>query len=193
MPAINIKMSLLIFNDSLILILIAGILFISLNSMPLVNAQPVNTSLTLAVLSPPTEKDCTIAATLKDENGNPLPNMDIDFYFCGTDKVGTNKTDSDGVASLKLSDDLPLFSYPRLDLFETKITPTWKINAVFKGTTNYAQSSSEYIDIVIVDLVGGLSVVPIIGVVGYLVFRRRKKGNNHASDGERSLVDKQAS
>ena len=170
---------------TLVLILIAGILLTSLNSMPLVNAQPVHTSLTLAVLSPPTEKECTIAATLKDENGNPLSNMDIDFYFCGTDRIGTNKTDLDGVASLKLSDDLPLFRYPRLGLFETKITATWKINAVFKGTTNYAQSSSEdaYIAFVLIDYTpymvgGGLIALAIIGVVGYIVFRRRKKATS---------------
>jgi len=89
--------------------------------MPLASAQPIHTSLTIAVPSPPTDKECTIEATLKDENGNPLQNIDIDFYFCGTDKIGTNKTDSDGVASLKLSDDLdlPFFSYG-LRPFETK-------------------------------------------------------------------------
>jgi hypothetical protein len=167
---------------SVILILIAGILLISSNSMPLVNAQPVPTSLTLAIPSPPTEKECTIEATLKDEKGNPLSNMDIDFYFCGTDKVGTNKTDLYGVASLKLSDDLPLFSYPKLDLFETKKTATWKINAVFKGTTNYVQSSSKdaYVAFVLINYTpymaaGGLIALAIIVALGYIVFRRRKK------------------
>lgn len=169
-------------NETLILILIAGILLTSFDSLPKVNAQPVHTSLTLAIISPPTEKESKIAATLKDENGNPLPNMDIDFYFCGTNKIGTNKTDLEGVASLKLSDDLPLFSYPRLDLFETKITPTWKINAVFKGNTNYAPSTSEdaYIAFVLIDytpyMVGaGLIALALIGVVGYIVFRKRRK------------------
>ena len=172
--------------NKLILILIAGILLTSLNSMPLVNAQPVHTSLTLAVLSPPTEKECTIAATLKDENGNPLQNMDIRFLVCGTSLIGTNKTDSNGVASLKLSDDLPLFNYPRFypsfNPFETKKTETWKINSVFKGTTNYAQSSSEnvYIAFVLIDYTpymvgGGIAALAIIGVAGYIVFRRRKK------------------
>jgi len=176
------KMSEALKIRTLILILMVGILFTGSNLMLLVYAQPTPTSLTIAVPSPPTEKECIIEATLRDENGNPLPNMDIDFYFCGTDKVGTNKTDLDGVASLKLSDDLPLFSYPGLDLFETKITATWKINAVFKGTTNYAQSSSEdaYVAFVLIDytpymVVGGLIALAIIGVVGYIVFRRRKK------------------
>jgi len=150
-------------------------------SMPFANAQHTHTSLTLAVPSQPTEKECIIAATLKDENGNPLPNMNIDFYFCGMDKIGTNQTDSNGTASLKLSDDLPFFDYPRLNPFETKITETWKIAANFSGTTNYAPSGSEYayIAFVFIDytpyMVGsGLLAVAIIGVVGYIVFRRRK-------------------
>ena len=53
--------------------------------------------------SPPTDKECTIEATLKDENGNPLSNMNIDFTECGQRLFGTNKTDSNGVASLKLT------------------------------------------------------------------------------------------
>jgi hypothetical protein len=168
---------------SLILILIAGFLLISLNSMPLVNAQSIPTSLTIAVPSPPTEKECIVEATLKDENCNPIPNTDIDFYFCGTSKVGTNMTDLDGVASLKLSDDLPLFSYPGLDLFETRMTATWKISAVFKGTTNYAQSSSEdaYVAFVLIDytqyLVGGaLIALAIIGGCRIHSLSQKKKG-----------------
>ena len=65
---------------------------------------------------------------------------------------------------------------------------TYKNNAVFSGTTNYAQSSSEdvYIEYVFRDIDifldygsyivgGGLTTVAVIGVVGYIVFRRRKK------------------
>jgi hypothetical protein len=84
---------------TLIIILIAGILLTSSNSMPLVNAQPTPTSLTLAVSSPPLGKpfwsECTMEATLKDENGNPLPNMDIHFSECGSvrERIGTAKTD----------------------------------------------------------------------------------------------------
>ena len=156
-----------------------SLLFLTTNLS--VNAQPVNTSLTLAVLSPPTEKECTIAATLEDENGNPLQNMDIDFYICGTDKIGSNKTDSAGVASLKLTDNPPYVYYPRLDPFETKVTETWKINAVFSGTTSHAQSSSEdvYIAFVLTNytpylVVGGIIALVIIAAAGYIIFRRRK-------------------
>jgi hypothetical protein len=157
---------------TLILMLIAGILFTSSNLMPLVNAQPTPTSLAIAVPSPPQgipfSSECTIEATLKDENDNPLQNFDIDFYVCGTgckDWIGTAKTDSNGVASLK-------FTFPR--------TETYNVKAMFSGTTNYAQSSSENVDIIIIDYTpylvgGGLIAAAIIGVVGYIVFRRRKK------------------
>ena len=89
--------------ETLILILITGILFTSSTSMPLVNAQPTPTSLTIVVPSAPQGTECTIEATLEDENDNPLQNFDIDFYVCGTgckDWIGTAKTDSNGVVSL---------------------------------------------------------------------------------------------
>ena len=154
---------------TLILIFILGILFSCLNSMPLVNAQPTPTSLTLAVPSPPIGtpfwSECTMEATLKDENGNPLANMDIVFSECDSELIGTSKTDSNGVASLT-------YTFPE--------ARTYPIIANFSGTTSYVESSSEYVDIIIVDYTpylvgGGLIAVAIIGVVGYIVFRRRKK------------------
>ena len=110
-----------------------------------------------------------IEATLKSEIGSPPQNMNIDFYICGSEKIGTAKTDSDGVASLEYA--LPYF--PR--------NGTYQIKAKFSGTTNYAQSSSEYvyIHITVTDytpyIVGsGIIAVAIIGVVGYTFSRRRK-------------------
>ena len=159
----------------LILTLMAGILFTSSNSMPLVNAQPIPTSLTIAVPSPPLGtpfwSECTIEATLKDENDNPLQNMDIDFvYACDdhTHLLGTAKTDSNGIASLTHTFEYNPYYVP------------WRISAYFSGTTSYDQSSSEYVDIMIIDYTpylvgGGLIILAIIGVVGYIVFRRRKK------------------
>ena len=97
----------------ILLIFVALTIFASLNSMTLVNAQLTNTSLTIAVSSPPQERECTIEATLKDENGTPLENMDIRFWVCDTSIIGTNKTDSAGVASLKLTDNPPWFYYSR--------------------------------------------------------------------------------
>jgi hypothetical protein len=166
---------------TLILILIAGILFTSLTSTPLVNAQPTHTSLTIAVPSEPQWKEYTIEVTLKDENDNPLQNFNIDFYVCGSSKIGTAKTNSAGVASLKFtpSED---FYYPT----PPPRTDTIKVNAVFSGTTNYAQSSSEdaYIEFIFRNIdvfldygsyiVSG-GILAIIGIVGYIFFRRRKK------------------
>ncbi len=153
---------------TLIMILIAGILLTSSNSMPLVNAQPTPTSLTLAVSSPPLGKpfwsECTMEATLKDENGNPLPNMDIHFSECGSarERIGTAKTDSNGVASLT-------YNFPK--------ARTYPIMANFSGTASYVQSSSEYVDITLTDytpfLVGG-GIIAVV-IVGFIVFRRRKK------------------
>ena len=167
---------------TLLLIMIACILLTSLNSMPLVNAQPIHTSLTITVPSPPQEKEFTIEATLKDENGNPLQNMDIHFWVCGSSRIGSNKTNSAGVASLKFTENTPFFYYPELALFEAKETSTFKINAVFDGTSTYAQSSSidAYVAFFLMDYTlymvgGGLIVVAFIGIVGYIVFRRRKK------------------
>jgi multisubunit Na+/H+ antiporter MnhB subunit len=165
------KMSESLKNNKLTSILIAGILFTSLTSTSLVNAQSIPTTLTIAVSYPPPfppNTECTMEATLKDENGNPLQNMDIDFYVCGTncmDRIGTVKTDSTGVASLK-------YNFPGAG--------TYNVTAIFSGTTNYAQSSSENVDIIIIDyspylIGGGLIAVAIIGIVGYIVFRRRKK------------------
>ena len=160
---------------TLIVILIVGILLTSSNSMPFADAQPTQTSLTLTVPSPPMGKpfwsEFTIEATLKDENENPLQNFDIDFYVCGTDCMdwfGTAKTDSNGVASLT-------YTFSRAG--------TYNVTAMFSGTTNYVQSSSENVDIIIIDYTpyivgGGLIAVAIIGVVGYIVFRKRKKATS---------------
>ena len=64
--------------------------FVPLAEYPFIAPE---TSLTIAVPSNPPWKECTIAATLKDENGNPLPNMDIRFLYCGTSLIGTDKTE----------------------------------------------------------------------------------------------------
>ena len=164
---------------TLILILIAGILLTSSNSVTLANAQPISTSLTIALPSAPQGKECTLQATLKDENGNPVQNMDIDFYLCGTEKIGTVKTDSNGVASLKYT--LSGLELERSLTFEAIKTGAYKFNAIFRGTTNYAQSSSEnmYVGFIVIDytpyiVVGIIAAAAIIGVVGYIVSRRRK-------------------
>ena len=94
---------------------------------------------------------------------------DLDFYIYEENawkKIGTAKTDSNGVASLE---------------YTPTSTGTFQAKAMFSGTTNYAQSSSTSTDLnVAMDYTlyyigGGMIAVAIIGVVGYIVFRRRKK------------------
>lgn len=144
----------------------------NIHSMPMVEATLSNTSLTIAVPSAPQGFECTIEATLKDENGNPIPNMDIGFYECGTYKFSTATTDSNGVASL---------TYTFLG------TGTYPVTVKFSGfyDTNtrigYVRSSSEYvdIDIVAVDYIpyiagGGLLSIVAMCFVGYIFYRRRK-------------------
>lgn len=156
-----------------ILMVIAGILLTSVHAIPLANAQFYYylTSLTIAVPSAPQGKECTIAVILNDENDTPLQNMNIDFFFCGTSKIGTATTNSTGEASLT-------YTMPG--------TGTYRINAKFSGTANYAQSRSDYVYIVVMDyapfgsiVVGGgiIAAAAIIGVTGYNFFSRRKSNN----------------
>jgi hypothetical protein len=150
-------------SKPLIMIVIAGILLTSLTSMPFVYAQSTQTSLTIAVPAPPQGRECTIEATLKDVHGNSVPTMDIAFSVCGSYTIGTATTDSNGVASLT---------------YTFSMAETYSVTAMFSGTTDYAPSSSEYVDIIIVDytlyLVGG-GLITVAIIAGYLVVRRRKK------------------
>jgi multisubunit Na+/H+ antiporter MnhB subunit len=163
-------------RKTLIVIVIVGILLTSSTSMTFVNAQLTPTSLTITVQYNSLGLECTIEATLKDENEKLLQNMDIAFLWThssgthirldtGTDcvhQIGTATTDANRVASLTYT-----FEYAE----------TWTISANFSGTTSYAPSSSEYVNITIVDytpyLVGGGIIT--IGVIGYILYRRRKK------------------
>jgi hypothetical protein len=172
---------------TLFLILIASILFTSLNAKLVAKAQHIQTSLTIT--NPPylpREMECAIEATLIDENDSPLQNFDIKFFYECDDHphlICSAKTDSNGVASIELADDIPpFFNFPRLGTFETKKTVMFKINAMFNGTATYAESSSEdvYVAFVLTDytsyLVGGVLIaVVIIGVAGYIMLRRRKR------------------
>lgn len=131
--------------------------------------NPFTTSLTIVVPSATEGKECIIKATLKDENDNPCMHTDIGFYIYEENawkKIGTAETDSNGVASLE---------------YTPTSTGTFQFKAMFSGTANYAQSSSTSTDLnVAMDYTlyyigGGMIAVAIIGVVGYIVFRRRKK------------------
>lgn len=127
------------------------------------------TTLTIDVPSATQGKEVTLKATLKDENGNPMQNIDIDFYIYEENawkKIGSAKTHSSGVASLKYS---------------PSATGAFQVKAMFGGTTSYAESSSTSaslnvaMDYTLYYIGGGIIAVTIIGVVGYMAFRRRKK------------------
>jgi len=131
--------------------------------------NPFSTALTINVPSAIQGKSVTITATLKDENGNPIQNVNIDFQlYDGSSwkSIGSDTTDSSGVASVT---------------YTPSSTGTFQVKAVFSGTTNYSQSTSTTgslgvgIDYTPYYVGGGIIAVAVIGVLGYMVFRRRKK------------------
>jgi len=131
--------------------------------------NPFSTTLTIDVPSATQGKQTTITATLKDENGNPIQNANIDFQlYDGSSwkSIGSDTTDSSGVASIT---------------YTPSSTGTFQLKAVFSGTTNYSQSTSTTgslgvgIDYTPYYIGGGIIAVAVVGVVGYMVFRRRKK------------------
>jgi len=127
------------------------------------------TTLTIDVPSATQGKEVTLKTTLEDEDGNPMQNIDTDFYVYEENawkKIGSAKTDSNGVASLK---------------YTPSTTGTFQVKSMFEGTVNYSESSSTSASLN-VDMdytpyyIGfGIIAVAIIGVVGYMLFRRRKK------------------
>jgi 5-hydroxyisourate hydrolase-like protein (transthyretin family) len=127
------------------------------------------TTLTIDVPSATQGKECSLKATLKDEEGNPLQNIDVDFCIYEDNdwkKIGSAKTDSNGVASLSYS---------------PSTLGTFQVKAMFGGTTNCAESSSTSTslnvatDYTLYYVAAGITAAVIISIVGYIVFRRRKK------------------
>jgi len=129
----------------------------------------LDTTLTINVPSATQGKEVTLKATLKDESDNPMQNIDIDFYIYEENswkKIGSAKTDSNGVASLKYS---------------PSTTGTFQVKSMFEGTANYSESSSTSASLnVTMDYTpyyigGGIIAVAIVGVVGYIALRKRRK------------------
>jgi len=127
------------------------------------------TTLTIDVPSATQGKEVTLKATLKDESGSPLQNIDVDFYIYEANawkKIGSAKTDSNGIASLK---------------YTPSSTGTFQVKAMFGGTTNYAQSNSPSnsldvaMDYTPLYYIGGVIAIATLSIVGYIAFRRRKK------------------
>jgi 5-hydroxyisourate hydrolase-like protein (transthyretin family) len=131
--------------------------------------NPFSTSLTIDVPSATQGKTVTLKATLKDENGNPIQGVNIQFQiYDGTtwSNVDSANTDSNGVASIS---------------YTPSNTGTFQVRAVFSGTTNYSPITSAtsslnvgadytpyYVIIAIV-------IIAVCGAVGYIVYRRRRK------------------
>ena len=139
------------------------------NATATLTINKFTTTLTIDVPDAMQRKECVLRSTLKDESDHPMQDADVDFYVYESDnwkRIGTAKTDSNGVASL---------NYTQSDF------GTFQVKAVFNGATNYAQSTSSVANLnVAIDFTpyyinGGTIAVAIIGVAGYLVFRRRRK------------------
>ena len=111
-------------------VLLIGLLINRFNWLPATKPEQTNTILTIDVPTAMKGESVTIQAILEDENENLIQNVDVDFqiYEDGSWKeIGSAKTDSSGNASI---------------LHTPLTTGTFQIKAVFKGTTNYAQSNS---------------------------------------------------
>ncbi|UCE16251.1 MAG: Ig-like domain repeat protein [Candidatus Bathyarchaeota archaeon] len=140
----------------------------NVNATVTLTISQYTTALTFDVPSATQGKECTLKATLKDEEGSPLQNIVVDFYIYEENdwnEIGSAKTDSNGVASL---------------IYTPSTTGTFQVKAMFGGATNYADSSSTpsslnvVMDYTLFYIGGGIIAVAIIGIVGYLVFRKRK-------------------
>ncbi|KUO39635.1 MAG: hypothetical protein AVW06_03405 [Hadesarchaea archaeon DG-33-1] len=124
-----------------------------------INVEPFKTTLTLEVLSA-----FTLKATLKDEKGNPLQTMDVEFQISEENvwkRIGSAKTDPRGIASIE---------------HEPSTAGTFKIKAIFAGTKNYEASSAiaELIAKKSIVLKLGIIMVVAVTIVALLVFARKR-------------------
>jgi len=130
--------------------------------------NPFTTSITIETPSAIQGKSVTLKATLKDENENPIQGVSIQFQIydgASWSNIGSANTDSNGIASI---------SYTPLS------TGTFQIRAVFSGTTNYSQitgtgSLTVGIDYTPYYIIVAIVIIAVCGVVGYTIYRRRKK------------------
>jgi len=131
--------------------------------------SPFTTNVTIDAPSATQGNAATLKATLKDENGNPIQGMNVDFQIydgASWTSIGSASTDSSGIASLS---------------YTPSSTGSFQVKAVFGGTTNYASSSSSSanlnvgMDYTRYYIVGAIIVVVVLGAIGILVFRRRHK------------------
>ena len=131
--------------------------------------SPFTTTLTIDVPSATQGQAVTLKATLKDENGNPIQGMSIQFQMydgASWTNMSSANTDSSGVSSIS---------------YTPSSTGSFQVKAVFGGSTNYASSSSTSanlnagMDYTPYYVGGGIIVVIVLGAIGYWVFRTRRK------------------
>jgi 5-hydroxyisourate hydrolase-like protein (transthyretin family) len=131
--------------------------------------NPFTTTLTIDVPSAIQGQSVTLKATLKDENGNPIQGVSIQFQmYDGTSwtNMSSANTDSNGVASIS---------------YTPSSTGSFQVKAMFGGTANYAPSASTSANLNVgMDYTpyyvgGGIIVVIILCAIGYWVYRTRKK------------------
>jgi hypothetical protein len=130
--------------------------------------NPFTTTLTVEVPSATQGKPVTLKATLKDENDNPVQGVNIQFQiYDGTNwsNIGSANTDSNGVASIS---------------YTPSNTGTFQVRAMFSGTTNYSQitgtgSLNVGVDYTPYYIIVAIVIIAVCGVVGYTIYRRRKK------------------
>lgn len=141
----------------------------NVNTTTTLTISQYTTTLTLDAISATLGNECALKATLKDDEGSPLQNMDVDFYIYEENnwkKIGSAKTDSNGVASLS---------------YTPSTTGTFQVKAIFSGTTNHDDSGSTpstlnvSTDFTLLYFGYGIVAVAVIGIAGYIIFRKRKK------------------
>lgn len=130
---------------------------------------PFTTTLTIDAPSATQGQSVTLKATLKDENGNPIQGISIQFQmYDGTSwtNMSSADTDSNGVASIS---------------YTPSSTGSYQVMAVSAEATNYASSQSTSANLNVsmnytpYYLGGGMVAVVVLGAVGYLVFRRMRR------------------
>jgi len=112
-------------------------------------------------------KTITITATIKDENGVPIPNATIEFYLFEDETwetIGSKETDSNGIAVLE-------YTPPAAGKFYIK--------AEFSGTQIYGKTSDVITLIVNFDytpyILVGVAAIAAIALIAFAIWRKRKK------------------
>jgi len=162
-------------NHSITAIYDGSLDFLSCNTTTNLIVSPLETFLTIENPSNAIQgRPITLKATLKDELGNPIRGVDIEFQlFNGSIwlTIGLANTDLNGTASLNCT---------------LSNTGPFQLKALFNGTPNYSQTSSTTKSLSVgTNPVGtdpilyyyaiiAIAMVILFGAVGYIAFRKRR-------------------